>query len=139
MEKEEWKERSVLEGNKVFVRKILGRNASRSYSSSSSRRHYLSKSGQVPFQWELKPGKPKHDQLLQPPSSSSFITWEQRGADDIIDHDHDDDDEQHLPKQQEIVAPITTSSSKSVFWLWKKLKRSRRLYKVILKYCSRLS
>ena len=56
MEKMHPKPKSLLEGNKAFVTKILSRSTN--ISSSFGIRHWT-KPGAVPFKWEVQPGKPK--------------------------------------------------------------------------------
>ncbi|KAF7838039.1 putative OSBPoxysterol binding protein-related protein 4B [Senna tora] len=107
MENEELKVRpSVLEGNKGFVSKILGRSTSRSHASHM----YFRKCAHVPFKWELEPGKPMPNH--QSSSSASAFIWE----------DEDDDHEQIQIKAQEKLESASTSRSKSRFVTIKQLE-----------------
>lgn len=47
---------SVFQANELFVKKILSRNSSVGQQSS---RYHCRMPGEVPFKWELRPGKPK--------------------------------------------------------------------------------
>lgn len=122
MENENCRTRSVLEGNNGFVSKILTRNASRSCSS-----RMLFRKCQVPFQWESQPGKPKH----QPPPPSLKCRDYKAQEDD--DDDGEEDEGEFVPSRAPSVQASLHVPKKSRFWLWSKLKKSRKL-NVFLKY-----
>lgn len=101
---------SVLEANQCFVNRIL----SRSSSGGRSSRFYHRNPGNVPFKWELRPGKPK-DQPL-------------------------DDDDDHIVQPSLGPPPVAVSkrlsrprveSPRPIIWFWRKfIKKNLKSKKI---------
>ncbi|KAG7966171.1 hypothetical protein I3843_08G036000 [Carya illinoinensis] len=99
----------ILQENQCFVNKILSRNSSVGRSS----HFYYRNPGDVPFNWEVKPGKPKED---HPP------------------HDHDDADifppslgppgPPPAVHSEGISRPSVESSPRLRIFLWKKFMKN---------------
>lgn len=94
---------SVLSANQGFVNRILLRNSSVGKPFHS----YYQEPGNVPFQWEVKPGKPKDT----PPLADKIIPLSLRPP-------------PAAPSQG--LSRLPRDSSRSRRWFWKKFKKNKK-------------
>ena len=117
--------KSVLDGDKEFVKKILSRSQTK-YSTSST--YFESKSFHIPFAWESQPGQPKHHP--QERSSSSFT----KKFEDLLNEDDQEQEQEKEGCDSSVTSPPPPKShpdskSKSIFGFLNKVVQKVRNYK----------